>query len=173
MYVDADIDEDGTANDATEAEDAFDEDDFDNDFDMKETSARTPDRRRTSVSTKMLACVEAESALEQAVMAADLALEKRSKGNTSVDFTAEIADLESALARALPLFDNDQVTSKFFSADHVVEIHKTIDRARNNLRQLNGGDIVRHSVMKTDPEPGIMVMSAASSEGGPLAGPVP
>merc|ERR1712037_643076 len=94
-----DIDEDGTANDATEAEDAFDEDDFDNDFDMKETSARTPDGRRTSVSTKMLACVEAESALEQAVMAADLALARCKKGNTSVDFTAEIADIKSAIAR--------------------------------------------------------------------------
>merc|ERR1712032_917361 len=75
-----------TADEETEGGDTFAADNFG----MKVTSARAAEPRRSSLSTEMLVCVEAEGALDQAIMAADLALERRTKGSSSADFRAEI-----------------------------------------------------------------------------------
>ena len=127
----ADLD-DGTKGEAMELRDTFADD-----FGVNSTNARIPERRRTSVSTKMLACVEAEGALELALDDVDQALRSRAKGNPSLDFRTEIAALKKALARAETLFSNKQLTSSFFSADHVKEVCRTIAQARSKLAKLS------------------------------------
>ena len=146
--------EDDTQSEAIEERDIFADE-----FDVKSTtSVRTPDRRRTSVSTKMLACVEAEGALELALDAVDQALQSRARGNPSLDFRTEIAALKKALGRAEKLFSNKEVTSSFFSADHVKEVRRTIAEARSKLTTLNSGDmksLKRLNPTQVDPEPRI------------------
>ena len=142
--LDADVDGDDNHDEAAEAEDTFPDDDFDS----KVASVRTPDRRRTSVSTKMLACVEAEAALDQALMAADLALARLKKENSPVDFSVEITELETAIARAETLFDNGEVIEKFFSGTHVKDVKLVLARARRRLRDMENGDTRRQSVLE-------------------------
>ena len=115
-------------------------DTFADDFGVNSTNARIPERRRTSVSTKMLACVEAEGALELALDDVDQALRSRAKGNPSLDFRTEIAALKKALARAETLFSNKQLTSSFFSADHVKEVQAMTAKARQKLNDINSDE---------------------------------
>ena len=114
---------------------------------MKVTSARAAEPRRSSLSTEMLVCVEAEGALDQAIMAADLALERRTKGSSSADFRAEISGLESAIARMETLFGNKKVIGTFFSDSHVKEVQLVVARARRRLNDLETGDTRRQSVL--------------------------
>ena len=96
----------------------------------------------------MLACVEAEAALDQALMAADLALARLKKENSPVDFSVEITELETAIARAETLFDNGEVIEKFFSGTHVKDVKLVLARARRRLRDMENGDTRRQSVLE-------------------------
>ena len=162
--LDADVDGDDNHDEAAEAEDTFPDDDFDS----KVASVRTPDRRRTSVSTKMLACVEAEAALDQALMAADLALARLKKENSPVDFSVEIAELETAITRAETVFGHKETSIAFFSADHITAVHQTIDHARNKLTELSDGPTKTQSAkplipMEADSTPEMISMSAPTT----------
>ena len=139
---DDDQDED-TADGETEGGDTFAADNFD----IKVTSARAGEPRRSSLSTEMLVCVEAEGALDQAIMAADLALANAKKGSSSADFRAEISGLKSAIARMETIFGKGKVIGTFFSDSHVKEVQLMVARARRRLNDLETGDTRRQSVL--------------------------